>query len=362
MQNSIEEQFFELLRLSIGTQQEPTKELPEADWEALFLLAVKQSIAGVLLTGLDSVLAQSNIQKPKVLLEWIGLQLQIDSQNKLQHRRAKELSDIFKDGGFRSCVLKGQGTATYYDHPELRQCGDIDLWVEGDRGEIVKYVQSKGVHVESVDIKDSATYFFNDVMVEVHYRPNCMFNPWTDRKLQAFFNRQADGQFSEFDDKLGFAHTTIEFDLVYSLVHIYRHIFSEGIGLRQLVDYFYILKHSNAKQRDDAYKTISGFGMKNFAGGIMYILQKKFGMDLEYTLCDVNKRHGEYLLNEIMIGGNFGQYDTRYSFAGKDKKFKRGINMLERNMHYVALYPSEVLWSPIWKLWHWCWRKRKGYL
>ena len=68
------------------------------------------------------------------------------------------------------------------------------------------------------------------------------------------------------------------------------------------------------------------------------------------------------LLNEILIGGNFGHYDNRYQLAAKDKKFKRGVTMLKRNMHSVMLYPSEVLWSPIWKLWHWCWRKQKGYL
>ena len=168
--------------------------------------------------------------------------------------------------------------------------------------------------------------------------------------------------FSAYDDKLGFAHTTIEFDLVYSLVHIYRHIFSEGIGLRQLVDYFYILKHSNEEQRAQAFEIICGFGMKEFAGGIIYILQEKLGMSKEYALCGMNKQHGEFLLNEILLGGNFGQYDKRYSFASKDKKFKRGIAMLKRNLHYVRLYPSEVLWSPVWKMWHWCWRKQKGYL
>ena len=167
-----------------------------------------------------------------------------------------------------------------------------------------------------------------------------MFNPFVDKKLQAFFQEQSERQFAAFDEKLGFAHTTIEFDLVYSLVHIYRHIFSEGIGLRQLVDYFCILKHSDKLGREKAYQAICGFGMKEFTGGIMYILQEKFGMSKEYALCSTNKLHGVFLLNEILIGGNFGQYDTRYNLASKDRKFKRGIAMLKRNLHFVRLYPS----------------------
>ena len=358
----IEEKFFELLRISLGTQREQREKLSDTDWNELYYIAVKQSLAGLLCTGLEKVFAQPDAQKPPILMEWIGLRLQTESQNELQNRRAKELTDIFKAGGYRTCVLKGQGTATYYDQPRLRQCGDIDMWVEGDRDDIVKFVQSRNVHIESVDIKDSTMYFFNDVMVEVHFRPNCMFSPFKDRRLQSFFREKAPVQFSAFDEKMGFAHTTLDFDLVYSLVHIYRHIFSEGIGLRQLVDYYYILKRSNAAQRSAALKTICSLGMRNFAGGVMYILLREFGMSREYALCEENEKHGRFLLREILIGGNFGHYDTRYQLAAKDKKFARGVTMLKRNLHSVMMYPSEVLWSPVWKLWHWCWRKMHGYL
>ena len=332
MQNSINESFFELLKTSIGTQQESTKVFSDQDWEDIYNLAVKQSLAGIVRIGVEKVLAQPSVQKPPRLMDWICMWLRIESQNKLQNRRAKELYDIFREGGYRSCVLKGQGTATYYDTPQLRQCGDIDLWVEGDRNEIVKYVQSRNVHIESVDVKDSTMSFFDDVMVEVHFLPNCMYSPLRDRRLQSFYEEMA------------------------------PHIFSEGIGLRQLVDYYYILKHSSAGQREKAFETVCGLGMRSFTGGVMYILQTKLGMDKAFALCEDNVKHGIFLLKEILIGGNFGHYDNRYQLAAKDKKFKRGMTMLKRNMHLVIMYPSEVLWSPVWKLWHWCWRKVKGYL
>ena len=278
----MQELFFELLRVSLGTQDGLARTSNDKEWAELFEMSIKQSLTCVMLEGvnrlksLDANLDVNANPNPNVnlnpnlnlngnsdlnidlnlLLEWIGTGLQTENQNKIQNDRAKELYEIFKKGGYRSCVLKGQGTATYYDRPEVRQSGDIDLWVEGDRDEIVRFAKKKGVKVESVDVKDSAMEFFDDVVVEVHYRPNCMFNPFVDKKLQAFFQEQADKQFSAYDEKLGFAHTTIEFDLVYSLVHIYRHIFSEGIGLRQLVDYYYILQSSTEEQRQEAYEVL----------------------------------------------------------------------------------------------------------
>lgn len=358
----MQEKFFELLRLSLGTQHQLT-DIPSCkEWEKLYEISVKQSLAGVMFHGFEKMMENSSTSKPSILYHWIGLRESIINQNHLQNRRAKELYEIFSSGGFKSCVLKGQGTACYYDYPDLRQCGDIDLWVEGSRDDIVRFCKSKKVIIDSVDIKDSTIHFFPDVPVEIHFCPNCMFNPWKDRKLQSFFRSLADCQFNAYDKSLGFSHTTIEFDLVYSLVHIYRHIFSEGIGLRQLVDYFYILKHSNIQEREQAFRTVKGLGMKSFAGGIMCILREKFGMDKSLAICASNTHHGNFLLKEILIGGNFGHYDPRYHLAGKDKKFKRGIAMLRRNLHFVCLYPSEVLWSPVWKIWHWCWRKHKGYL
>ena len=94
----------------------------------------------------------------------------------------------------------------------------------------------------------------------------------------------------------------------------------------------------------------------------MWILKECLGMKEEYLLCSVNERHGKYLLSEIMTAGNFGQFDDRMLRIDKNKKFKRGFVQLKRNLRFVSYYPSEVLWSPFWKLWHWGWRKRKGYL
>ena len=180
--------------------------------------------------------------------------------------------------------------------------------------------------------------------------------------MQQFFKEKANDQYSNFDNKLGFAHTTIDFDLVYSIVHIYRHIFSEGIGLRQLVDYYYILQKSSLEQRKEAFEVLRSLKMKSFVGGIMCILTTCFGMKEEYMLCPVNEKHGKFLLSEIMTAGNFGQYDERTKRVDVEKRFTRGIVQFKKNLRFVSYYPSEVLCSPSWKLWHWCWRKQHGYL
>ena len=124
----------------------------------------------------------------------------------------------------------------------------------------------------------------------------------------------------------------------------------------------HILIHSNMQQRKVAYVQLEALGMGKFAGGVMYLLHECFKLDSEYFICEPNERHGKFLLSEILAAGNFGHYDARYVFHGKEERFRNGIVTLKRNFRYLFYYPSEVCWSPIWKIWHWCWRKRKGYL
>lgn len=361
--------FFELVMVALCKSATLSKRLSEKEWEAMLAIADKQAVVGFVLTALEK-LSEQGIKPPtEILLEWIGIAENIRQQNGLVCKRCKEIEKIFSEGGFKCCVLKGQGTALYYDNPERRQSGDIDLWIKGHtestdivRAKALRFAKEKGCHIGHVDIKHSDIDFFEDVPVEVHFIPSWMFNPFKNRRLQDYFERNAKKQFQNHDVSVGYTHTTVDFDAVFSLVHIYRHVFDEGIGLRQLLDYYHILQHTSKEQRKDAFEVLKGLGMSKFAGGVMYVMRECFAMDSEYCLCHVNEKHGRMLLKEMLIAGNFGQYDDRIQLNGKDERFSNGIIQLKRNLRYLFYYPSEVLWSPVWKLWHWGWRKWKGYL
>lgn len=358
--------FYELIQVSLGNKGRISHAPTASEWNELLELASQHAIAAVLIDGVGRLIAHSKeltIHQPVDLrLEWIGLQQITQSQNELQNRRSRELVELFGKSGFRSCILKGQGTATYYPQPGNRQCGDIDLWVEAERDEVLAFARQQGYTVNSIDQKHSDVEVFADVPVEVHFKPSWMYNPFRDKKLQRFFKEKADRQFGNTDERAGFVHTTVDFDLVFSMVHIYRHVFSEGIGLRQLMDYYFILKASMEEQRREALKVLKALGMGNFVGGIMWILRECFGMGEALMLCMPNERHGSFLLEEIMRSGNFGQYDERTVRVDKNERFKRGLAQFKRNLRFIGYYPSEVLWSPAWKLGHYFWRKRKGYL
>ncbi len=353
--------FFELIQITVGTRVGFSKVPTAKVWAAIFDMAGKQSLAGVLLAGLEKMPAE---QRPPqvILLEWIGVQQIVVSTNNNQDRRSKELYEWFKEKGIDSCVIKGQGVARLYPQPELRQAGDIDIWANAGRDDVVGKMRSKSISVSVIDYVNCHAAFFNDVEVEVHFRPTYFFNPSANKRLQKWIQENKSAQMTSFDDTVGFCYPTIAFNLVFSLIHIYRHVFSEGIGLRQLMDYYYILSHSTEDERKNAFDTLCSFGLKRFVATVMYVMRRVFNIDTSLLLCQPNQKEGDYLLAEILRGGNFGQFDDRNKHLPSENRMTRGVENVKRNLRFLKHYPSEVMWAPAFKFWHWCWRKYKGFL
>lgn len=353
------EKLFEILRCALSNQPY-TGSLSASQFREVLKQAKEQAVFGIVFDAIKGI--KVNGVDRIAICEAVGLSEQIKQQNRIVNQRAEMLTGTFASWGYKTCVLKGQGVAQLYPEPLLRQSGDIDIWVDGTQDEIISELRNNTVNIRNIDYVHSGCAFFDDVEVEVHFRPSWMYNPFKNKKLQKFFKENARQQFENVDAKVDFAYPTIQFNLVYSLIHINRHVFSEGIGLRQLVDYYYILKHSVKEERDKAFAVLSGLGLRKFVGAIMYIEDVVLGIDKEMMLCEPDEKEGRFLLEEVMRGGNFGHYDERNRFYSANDRFRRGLFTLRRNLRYLRHYPSEVLWKPLWQIWHWCWRKCKGYL
>ena len=364
MTSHIPEKFFYLLQLAVRKRPVDIISIDEKEWNVIFEMAYKQSLVGVVLEGVQKLTDCYPEQKPPVdlLLKWIGQTEQIKQQNEQMNEKTAMLRRMFEGWGHGNCILKGQGVARLYPKPEVRQPGDIDIWVDGKRNGIVKLLKDNFINVSYIDYVNCHAAFFTDAEVEVHFRPTWMYNPITNRKVQKWIQKNKEVQMKAYDSEVGFGYPTVSFNLVFSLIHIYRHVFQEGIGLRQLTDYYFILTHSTDEERCEAFATLKSFRLSKFVASIMYIMQKVFDIDRKLMLCKPNTAEGKFLLDEILHGGNFGQYDDRIKCISIDNRWNNGVENLKRNLAFLKRYPSEVVWMPVWKLWHFGWRAVKGYL
>ncbi|MCW4078481.1 nucleotidyltransferase domain-containing protein [Segatella copri] len=235
--------FFDFLRFSIGPKSEIPSSLKEADWKALYAIAQKQCLVGILFDGIKKLPAEYVGMKKELLLQWMAESQMLEKANVRLNDAAIQVSEWFRKKGFRTCILKGQGNALMYPNPYSRTPGDIDIWVEGGDKRVISFVRSISPH-EKACYHHIEFPSYKGVEVEVHYRPSFLLCFWNNRKLQKYYERVKEEQFSHrvmLGEQGEVAIPTTEFNLIFQLTHIFSHLMNEGIGLRQLVDYYYVL-------------------------------------------------------------------------------------------------------------------------
>ena len=257
--------FFEFLRFCIGTVQEVPSSLKGADWRVLYAMARKQCLVGVLFDGIKRLPADVGMDKG-LLFQWMAQNQTLRKANARLDKAAVEVAEWFGRKGFRTCVLKGQGNALLYPPGMERTPGDIDLWVDGGDRKVVSFVRSLSPD-ERVCYHHIGFPEYNGVEVEVHFRPSFLFCFRHNRRLQGYYERVMDEQFAH-KVKLGeqgeIAVPKAEFNLIFQLTHIFTHLMNEGIGLRQLLDYFFVLKNTDFGGNTDG---VSG----NTNGGASFV-------------------------------------------------------------------------------------------
>lgn len=423
--------FFELLQIAVGTRNTLSRVPTKNEWGALFKFSQKQALVGVCFVGVQRLVQDNGApwKKPSQMLEhdgeeqceqctqnlpkplwlkWLSVSASIQSKNQELAECCVSLCKELAHDGLKSCVLKGQSNLPYYPKSlrKVRMPGDIDVWCmpADSKGLTFDIPNDDGVgtHKETFYGKDAVIAYaltrarnadiptplvcFHHVdlegvwseCVEMHHRPSYLFSPLRNQKFERFIDSEVAAISNEDGD---FPRPSVSFNAIYQLTHIYHHLFLEGIGLRQLVDYYFVLKTLNAKQqtlidapirsKEEILRLLQDMGLRRLAAAVMYVLQKVFephtssedGDDVTdwqnlwpWMLCKPDPSAGQFLLDEVMRAGNFGHYDKTV-VRGKHNAMNVWVNF-KRNFRFIRFYPRDVLWEPIFRVYHHFWRKK----
>ncbi len=357
---------FAFLRYFLSYKENMSRVVDGINWKLLYSFASKQALLGFCFDGIERLgneyseeLKKNPIERD-LLMIWMGKAQQIRRQNVKVNGVAAKLYSKFREDGLRCCILKGQGNALMYPNPYFRTPGDIDVWVNASREEITEYAKCHFKLEDDIRFHHLETTM-DGVPVELHFFPGIMNNPIYNARLQKWFKRNADLQCSNvvsLPDGIGeIAIPTMAFNVVYQLTHLYHHFFDEGIGMRQIIDYYYVVNNDELLAiKDTLQKELKHFGLWKFAGAVMYVLHEALGLSDEKMIAPMDEKRGKLLLAEILNGGNFGRHFTKYGHFTQQGMAKKYFLKIWRNMHFVRYYPAEALSEPIFRTWHFFWR------
>ena len=318
--------FFEFLQVTIGQRSCMSRGLTMEEWKGLYGLLKKHALLGVGYVAIQK-LPKEQWPPNAMIMQWVGVAQKIRLLNLELNEECRKVVTQLEHDGIGAVVIKGQSNLENY--PEelrvYRNPGDIDLWTKQtndcgipiavQQGEFVEYENYKGVRgiIEYARLQrrvreDKSPFkplyyhveYHTDkgTEVEMHYRPSFLCSPIRNMRMQRWFKEQFDVCLQN-KCRLGIPVLTSSVNVVYQLVHLHRHVFEGGVGLRQLMDYYFALRvwHNDVMECKDlqtqgmwseglgtpvmsaqeVMAVIRSFGMGKFAGAVMWVLNEVFG-------------------------------------------------------------------------------------
>ena len=251
---------FRFLRFSLGLEGEVKGFLDGRkgafDWDACYQFAKRQTLVGVLFDGIQRLPKELAPARP-LLLRWLSDSESIRRRNMRMDRASAYIYNKVCTAGFRCCILKGQGNALLYPHPSSRTPGDVDVWVMANREEL-RHIALSLTEGDGSSLQESLNHIgltVHGVSVELHSTPALLNSPLHNSRLQRWLKRNADLQCSNriaLPNNAGeVAVPTLSFNIIYQLCHLFHHCFYEGVGLRQIVDYYFVLMNTDFSGNTD---------------------------------------------------------------------------------------------------------------
>ena len=211
----------------------------ENDWD----LTVKSArVQGVVLIAAETIVKNKNNLSAKTYGKFMNAVGSLLSRNDVVYKAQADLLKVF-DGKIDCLVLKGLSSAVYYDKPENRIMGDIDLLIrETDLEKADQLLLSDGYEKQKGEEIYDVVYSKNGVMVELHFAipgiPDGEYGEQIKSFMADVFDtaviREFQGQkFRSPDD----AHNA-----VIMLLHLQHHLYYGLVWLKQIVDWSRFIK------------------------------------------------------------------------------------------------------------------------
>lgn len=324
----------------------------EADWLVLLKLAKQQACIGVAYDGMLTL--PKELQPTRALfLQWSSLVAQIETDNEFLNERLREVVSLYREQGLSPALLKGQGVAQHYPHPEHRQSGDIDLLV-GEGFEKANGLLRTESDREGKETDKHIEFSWRGVTVENHRISARLSHPCAN----AFYQKITDSWFPDKGVRISIGDFDVtvpphEFNAAFLLVHALEHLFSSGLGMRQVMDWVCLMQATHSCFDGKEYnRQLRKTRLTGVAKAFASIGVNFMGLPVECLPFDLNekdKKTGQKLLRRIWADGNFGLYNKERTrpkgyWAGKWHTFTSSVS---RCAELFSMAPAEACCYPI---------------
>ena len=352
-----QEQFFALLRAGLWDKPIDTEELgTDVDWKEIYKIAREQTVIGLIADAINTLPAAQRPPMP-ILQRFIMEKLAIERSHVKLNAVLNEVVQALNAHNIPHILLKGQGVAQNYAHPTSRTCGDIDLYV-GEKNYtkaniIIKAISDHPEKKAEESIKH-ASFKVNGVEIEVHRMASILDSRKSDRCFQKFTREMLDAGMQApiektllkqwNNDGILINLPPQDYNAVFLLIHMMRHLIEGGIGFRQACDWVRFL-HRHQLDPEQIAQILTDTGLKKVWNSFAGLSYKYLGLPKARLPVGtkVNERAADRIVAIIFATGNFGHHDVDNIKAHDQRHF---IHKLKRFIYHIKYYNKSLMIFP----------------
>ena len=353
--------FFALLRSGLQTCAVEDADVAEftqmtaKDWMDIKTMADKQSVAAIVFDGLDSLVNRYGRDRiapgidmawwQQFVYEWIGTTTQIEQKNKVQREVMDDMASLWRKNYVRVMIMKGHANGTMYPRPEHRSPGDIDCYlfddyaVGNDLAKVLEANVDESWYKHSVISYKSET--FENHQYFVHTRDGKR-----GKRLEKELEEALKVDKSEF---LPLTKSTVippvQWTAMFLTYHACAHFVSEGLRLKQLLDWAMFLdKHQNDVDWTAFYGYCNRNHLRRFADAATAISVKHLGIKITNPAIVTTSPYADKILHNAL-------FDDDYVFSSGESGWKNRLHIVKNIFRYRWKY-EDIYQTSVWKqLW-----------
>lgn len=357
--------FLQLMRVALGNAEEMGVALSDEEWVRMMDVVAKQGVTGIAFSGVEK-LPKAQMPPLEVIMDWSAVVDYTERENRRLNDVNVKVCRMIERDGKRACIIKGASIGVMYPESLRRSVGDVDVWMAGGYKAVSEYVMGKYPDAKGDSYGHHFVAEIDDVSVEVHFLPAELYNICHNRYLRKYYRTIEampwNGRARLENGDIVVPEPQVTFVIV--VVHLFHHWAFEGIGMKQVVDCYWLLKYvdgirgkdTNGKGADEIRAEVMAFfrkvGIGNFVAALMYVLQQ-LGLEKTQMLCVPDAKLGERLLDDIFATGIVSADELAMGKYGHEGKLHKFFRRLRRVMRMMPMAPSEMPWVMLKNIWGW---------
>ncbi len=380
----VEKSLFPLLRLGIGTMEASDEgakgllELSMEQWKGVMALAEKQGMAAIVFDGVQRLYEaygkeiKAAKQQYMEWMQWVftctGTMNLYEQRCLAQRKVIAEVADIWEKEGISMMVFKGQANASLYPKPEHRATGDIDCFLFGEANRGDDILKEHGALIDNRWYRHSKIQYKGET-IENHRVMGHTRGSKKKRKMEeelVCLAKQAIVESGELSvESLEFRVESFgcgkalmpsaQFNACFLTYHGLHHFLSEGLRMKQIVDWAMFLRAEQDKVDWVVFRDFcKRYKLDRFAAVMNYIATRYLGVD---DNVDDNVNLNDKELAERVLRSTL--YDDDYLFnSGKSNWQVRYLlvkNMLVRDRWKYRDIAQQNVWRHLFE-------QAKGFL